>query len=333
MPEQQFWTEVEEILEPPVTKSGARANRPQSYRDGTFSRKVRIAVVANDNRDMRVELSSSDAQRNEVLRAIGRSAQDRALTLPPGGDVPATRNAPKNPDKVNLEFVWRRTNGYTPELPRVRDFVQWFHEVARELVDTVPELSSGADPEPNAETSAGTRWRLRSTRFALSGWHEHPDAAHLRRYAATLVGPILDAWKSSPDPEAVKAGVKWTLNQVVWAYTTLHDLAKYDTRFISERATPPFETLERAQAARKLTEARRKILPKLRHEHVHTRSDVVQRLLGGDVTVLEREADACVVTVEDHDDLDDAPGVGWERYANAGIRVWDRSKGNWVTLR
>ena len=337
MPERQFWEQVKAVLDPPVTRSGARANRERSYLQGTFARSVKIAVVAAKDGEMRVELSSSNAGRKEALRAIAHATNEGALTPGPDGAACATRVAPKDPNKLNLEFVWYRGCGYMPELPRVRELIRWFHEVARELLDGEgAEFPAGGqlpeDSGATGDTEAGRRWRLRRTRFALTGWEEHPHAERLRNYSKSLLGPIVTSWKTAPEPDAVRAAAKWMLNQIVWAYTTLHDAAKYDTRYISERAKPQFEELQQALAEHRLSAAKREILPQLRHEHVHTRSDVVEALLAGDVGEALENAAACVVTIEDHCALDDATGNGWDRYADAGIRVWDRAGGDWAIL-
>lgn len=271
---------------------------------------------------MRVELSTTEPQVREALRAVVHAVTAGAVAAPPGGAVPSVRAGPKNEEKLNLEFVWHRGGEYTPELPRVRELVRWFHEVARDLLET--------ETAPD-ESDASARWRLRRTRYALTGWSEHPDTDRLRAFTVGLVAPILAAWRNAASPDAVRIGARKLLHELVWGYTTLYDAAKYDTRFVSEGAKPLYEELDRALAERRVGAARHEIVPKLQHEHVHTRSDVVERLLAGEGAEALR-AEACIVTKTEHEKLDEAEGRGWERYVSAGIRVWDRATGDWASL-
>lgn len=70
---------------------------------------------------------------------------------------------------------------------------------------------------------------------------------------------------------------------------------------------------------------------KINHEHVWPRKWMIDRLLDRKLGVneahvrkfLERVGVACVVTVDEHARLSAASGVGWQRYANAGVEVWD----------
>jgi len=66
----------------------------------------------------------------------------------------------------------------------------------------------------------------------------------------------------------------------------------------------------------------------LQHEHVHERRELVERLLSGESVIVD--AIACIVTKEEHVTLGKSPKSGWERYHDAGIRVYDSEKKVWV---
>lgn len=122
----QFWDEVEVILDPPITRGGARAKRPQIYRVGTFARNVKIGVVAYDHGDMRVELWSTRQDRKDVLAAIAEAAQRSELERPDDGCVPTIRAPPKGESYLYLNFEWLREGGYIGEVRRVERYVNWF---------------------------------------------------------------------------------------------------------------------------------------------------------------------------------------------------------------
>jgi len=106
--------------------------------------------------------------------------------------------------------------------------------------------------------------------------------------------------------------------------------SRWNLQYISQDAVPIFEQLEDAHHARTLTKVGRELLRHLRHEHVMTRRELVNELYEVGEPVALMGARACVVTKKEHRVLDAAPGSSWERYKAAGIRVWDRSTGDWL---
>lgn len=75
------------------------------------------------------------------------------------------------------------------------------------------------------------------------------------------------------------------------------------------------------------------------HEHVYPRKQMVQRLIDNPKRVdkIVKEAVGCVVTQEKHAKLSkidrDFPDLeGWERYQEAGIKVYDYQLGTIVDL-
>ncbi|MDX6241046.1 MAG: hypothetical protein QOG10_5870 [Kribbellaceae bacterium] len=73
------------------------------------------------------------------------------------------------------------------------------------------------------------------------------------------------------------------------------------------------------------------------HEHVWPRKWILDRLMGHRrwapqeiEELLRAHAVACVVTVEEHALLGGVRAPGWERYAAAGVTVWDRASGAYL---
>jgi len=68
----------------------------------------------------------------------------------------------------------------------------------------------------------------------------------------------------------------------------------------------------------------------LQHEHVVERKELVSRLLAGDdPEQVVNDAVACMVTPAEHSVLGKCGGSGWDRYAQASIRVYDSQNGVW----
>ena len=68
----------------------------------------------------------------------------------------------------------------------------------------------------------------------------------------------------------------------------------------------------------------------LRHEHVFERRELVERLLAGESTdTVVSDAIACIVTKQEHNQLGASVKSGWERYLDAGIRVFDTETQSW----
>lgn len=104
----------------------------------------------------------------------------------------------------------------------------------------------------------------------------------------------------------------------IWKYTEASGLfpyPKYNLRFVS-------------QGARNL-----EVEASVNHEHVWPRRWILDKLFAKrswsleELTAFLREhAVACVVTIEEHALLGNARPPGWKRYAEAGVRVWDRQE-------
>ncbi|GAA1879368.1 hypothetical protein [Lapillicoccus jejuensis] len=112
------------------------------------------------------------------------------------------------------------------------------------------------------------------------------------------------------------------LSTALWQLTELSGVpphAKYNVRFVSRGVKEqPGDT-------------------KVNHEHVTPRKSVSDRLLTarpGDSGITECLSDAgiaCIVTVQEHGMLGNEPGLGWGRYEQAGVQVFDRLTQQWRT--
>lgn len=70
---------------------------------------------------------------------------------------------------------------------------------------------------------------------------------------------------------------------------------------------------------------------KLNHEHVHERRELISRLLAGEaIESVVNDAIACMVTEEEHALLRHSSSTGWQRYKDAGIRVFDLNCQQWL---
>ncbi len=72
------------------------------------------------------------------------------------------------------------------------------------------------------------------------------------------------------------------------------------------------------------------------HEHVYPRKYLIKCLLDGEpVDSVISKAIACIVTRSEHKLLDDVSesAVGWKRYEQAGIRVWNLERSCWMELQ
>jgi len=69
---------------------------------------------------------------------------------------------------------------------------------------------------------------------------------------------------------------------------------------------------------------------KRQHEHVHERKELIGRLLAGeDVLSVMTDAVGCIVTAQEHAALGRSSRSGWDRYKEAGIRVFDAKAREW----
>lgn len=126
----RFWARVEELLDPPTTTRGARAQRSQSYRHGAFAGNVRLGVVANISGAMRVHLWSTHRDHQHTLQSIERDVVAGSLAVPNQLGSLKTRPAEKG-DQLYLEFAWHRSGPYLRELDRVEASIHWFVGEAR----------------------------------------------------------------------------------------------------------------------------------------------------------------------------------------------------------
>lgn len=68
----------------------------------------------------------------------------------------------------------------------------------------------------------------------------------------------------------------------------------------------------------------------LQHEHIHERKELIIRLLSGEaVRSVVADAVACMVTREEHIQLGASSKLGWHRYKDTGIRVYDAEEHKW----
>ena len=69
----------------------------------------------------------------------------------------------------------------------------------------------------------------------------------------------------------------------------------------------------------------------LQHEHVHERRELIERLLSGEsIDTVLQDAIACMVTKAEHQILGNKKSIGWLRYSESGIRVYDALESNWL---
>jgi hypothetical protein len=69
----------------------------------------------------------------------------------------------------------------------------------------------------------------------------------------------------------------------------------------------------------------------LQHEHVHERNELIARLLSGEnVESVLSDAIACMVTKDEHKVLGSSKSVGWLRYQESGIQVYDALESQWL---
>ncbi len=68
----------------------------------------------------------------------------------------------------------------------------------------------------------------------------------------------------------------------------------------------------------------------LQHEHVHERKELISRLLDGEaVELVVNDAIACMVTKDEHLALGKSSSLGWQRYKEQGIKVFDTKYQQW----
>jgi hypothetical protein len=140
-------------------------------------------------------------------------------------------------------------------------------------------------------------------------WQESADAVEVVASAKEAIAGIIQMGNG-----VLEEHKKILISRMIWKITEAN--GKYNTRYLSEKA------LKASKNDR-------------RHDHVWTRKQMVARILKNP-NVLEREikrATGCTVTKSEHDDLTkyDKDYDGWDRYKEAGIRVWDQEKRVWIS--
>jgi hypothetical protein len=71
-----------------------------------------------------------------------------------------------------------------------------------------------------------------------------------------------------------------------------------------------------------------------RQEHVTPRKKAEAEILGAasedEVQAILAGLVVCAVTLEEHNRLDHGTLIGWDRYRDAGVRVWDGLEKKWL---
>jgi hypothetical protein len=136
----------------------------------------------------------------------------------------------------------------------------------------------------------------------------------LRKQSATnLIKHLLTVKDGSYDSSQMRE----LLSTLIWKFTEASGKHKLD--FMSRKA---------------MSELNKK---NLIHEHVFERAKLVSRLLEpcANIDEILRDALACLVTKEEHDQLDklDSSLEGWDRYVAAHIQVFSTVTGERVILK
>lgn len=128
-----------------------------------------------------------------------------------------------------------------------------------------------------------------------------PEAGEIILSATTAIASILQmSQKVLPDHKIR------LISRMIWKITEAH--GKYNTQFCSEGALRDADDL--------------------RHDHVTTRQNLINRLMNApsDFENILEDAIGCTVTTKEHKRLS-ALGdkfTGWDRYKEAKVRVYDR---------
>lgn len=134
---------------------------------------------------------------------------------------------------------------------------------------------------------------------------EHKDHAARIRSAITAIEAIMPL-------DLYPAHKKEILSVCIWKITEADGKSK--VRYWSEGA------LENPSS-------------KLQHEHIHERKELIARLLSGEtVSSVLADAVACMVIKEEHVKLAASSKLGWLRYKDSGIRVYDAKEKQWCCL-
>ena len=154
---------------------------------------------------------------------------------------------------------------------------------------------------------------------------------------------LLDVVHHDPGNKLLRVQCVRFLDEALWAVTEITPGRKHDTRFVSEGVKAMLDEHNKLPSAWRYTKepkkwhARKDPRKCAQHEHVVTRKELQKQLFkaGPNSDAVEkilRLAIGCLVTREEHDLLalhDKSGALGWERYARAPVKVWDRSTGDW----
>ena len=114
------------------------------------------------------------------------------------------------------------------------------------------------------------------------------------------------------------------LSVCIWK-VTMRD-SRYDLRYWSQGVYDLVDKHGSIKAVQKI-----RPLP-IRHEHVNTRKSLILALMENPddaERILREETLACTITIAEHRLLNDDI-AGFERYKQAGVRVWDTVKLEWI---
>jgi hypothetical protein len=142
-----------------------------------------------------------------------------------------------------------------------------------------------------------------------TSWQEKPSAAAAKQSALKLAQTIAEL-----GVDVLPAHKKKLLDIVVWIVTEAS--GKYNTRYVSGAVYDGGDPI--------------------RHEHVFPRKYLVEQMLEKPGTILQvlDNAIGCLVTKDEHHLLTNmSAGAGWDRYYQAGIRVYDRLEGKWLDFK
>lgn len=141
----------------------------------------------------------------------------------------------------------------------------------------------------------------------------HPEYQERKTSAIALIKLLLENRK----PEIMSQHCRELLTVLLWKLTEAESHNKYKTRYQTQGAIACRDAI------------------KLRHEHVHQRSKMIDRLLKAEpdeVDNIVAAAVGCTVTIDEHARLaewDDE--YGWDRYRKAGLVVIDTASGErWI---
>lgn len=140
-------------------------------------------------------------------------------------------------------------------------------------------------------------------------WKEKDASKKIKKSAIKLAQIIVD----STNNDILETHKKKLLSLITW-FITESD-GKYETRFVSEDVLNGITPIE--------------------HEHVFTRRKTVEEFIinPGRIEEIAINIIGCLVTKQEHNKLSKIKTeYGWDRYKEAGIKVFDRKNQKFVTF-